>query len=291
MTTTSFVTTPDGRELCVESGGDPDGRPVLTHNGTPNSRLLHRPAVQDAEEQGIHLLSYDRPGYGGSTPHPGRSVADCTADVRAIAGVFGYERLAVWGISGGGPHALACAALLPDLVTAVATLASVAPYDAPDLDYFGGMGQENVDDMLLLDRDPVAARAKLDADREESLQLSPDMVLEAWPSLLSPVDAAALTGDLADYLVRCMKDGLAPGGEGWWEDSVAIQTPWGFQVDEIRVPLQVWHGAQDRFVPVQHGEWIAGQIHGVDAHLTETDGHLTLEDHLPEIHEWLLGHD
>jgi pimeloyl-ACP methyl ester carboxylesterase len=291
MTTTSVVTAPDGRELCVESGGDPDGRPVLTHNGTPNSRLLHRPAVQDAEERGIHLLSYDRPGYGGSTPHPGRSVADCAGDVQAIAGVFGYERLAVWGISGGGPHALACAALLPDLVTAVATLASIAPYDAPGLDYFAGMGQENVDDMLLYDRDPVASRTKLEADREDSLQLSPDMVLEAWPSLLSPVDAMALTGELADYLVRCMKDGLAPGGEGWWEDAVAFQTPWGFQVDEITVPVQVWHGAQDRFVPIQHGEWIAGQIHGVDSHLTETDGHLTLEDHLPEIHDWLLGHD
>jgi pimeloyl-ACP methyl ester carboxylesterase len=159
-TKTITIRTPDGRDLCIESGGDASGRPVLVHGGTPNSRHLYGPDVKDAEQRGIHLISYDRPGCGGSTAQPGRSVADCVNDVRAIAGALGIERLAVWGHSGGGPHALACAALLPELVSAVATFASVAPFDAPGLDYFTGMGEANADDIRLLLEDPEAARIK-----------------------------------------------------------------------------------------------------------------------------------
>jgi pimeloyl-ACP methyl ester carboxylesterase len=118
---------------------------VLVHGGTPNSRLLYGPHVELAARQGIRLISYDRPGYGGSARQPGRTIADCTADVRAIAGVLEIDRLAVWGGSGGGPHALACAALLPDLVVAVASLASPAPYGSPGLDYCEGMGEMNAE--------------------------------------------------------------------------------------------------------------------------------------------------
>ena len=122
------VATPDGRVLTVLEDGEPGGRPVLVHNGMPNSRLLFAPDVASARRLGIRLISYDRPGYGGSTPQPGRNVADCAEDVRAIARALDIDRLAVWGISGGGPHALACAALLGDLVAGVAVLASVAPW-------------------------------------------------------------------------------------------------------------------------------------------------------------------
>src|SRR5580692_11226425 len=130
------VQTADGRVLAVEEAGDPAGRPVLMQGGTPGSRLLYGPHARDAAERGLRLIGYDRPGYGGSSPHPGRTVADCAADVRAICAELGIDRLATWGISGGGPHVLACAALLPDLVTAAASLASPAPYDADGLDYF-----------------------------------------------------------------------------------------------------------------------------------------------------------
>jgi pimeloyl-ACP methyl ester carboxylesterase len=288
--TTTIVPTPDGRELCVESGGDPAGRPVLVHHGTPGGRLLAEPQLQDAQRQGVHLIGYDRPGYGGSTAQPGRRVADCADDVRAIAAAFGLDRLAVWGISGGGPHALACAALLPDLVCAVASLASVAPYGADGLDYFTGMGQENVDDTKLLLDDPAAARRKLVTDREELLQVTPDQIVQAWSTLVSPADAAVLTGDFAAYLVASMKDGLAPGDQGWWDDGRAHVGPWGFAFDAIAIPVQLWHGTHDKFVPFQHGQWLAAQIPGVDAHLTDTDGHLTLMERLPAINQWLLQH-
>lgn len=286
----TIINVSGGRRLCVELNGDPAGRPVLVQMGTPNSRLMYEPWVEDAKRRGIHLISYDRPGYGGSTPQPDRTVADCVDDVRAIAEHLGADRIATWGISGGGPHALACAALLPDLVCAVGSLASVAPYGGEGLDYFTGMGQDNVDDMKLYLSDRKAARAKTRKDQEELIRVTPEEIGASFASLLSPVDEAVATNELAVYLAQSMKAGLAPGDEGWWEDGVAHMEPWGFSFSDIRVPVQLWHGAQDRFVPVQHGEWLAKQIPGVDAHINETDGHLTLFNRVPEVHEWLLEH-
>lgn len=124
---TTTVRAPDGRELRVEAAGLNSGKPVLVHGGTPNSRQLYGPWVADATRQGFRLISYDRPGYGGSTPVPGHTVADPVVDVQAIREALGIDRLAVWGYSGGGPYALACAGLLPDLVVAVATVGLVAP--------------------------------------------------------------------------------------------------------------------------------------------------------------------
>jgi pimeloyl-ACP methyl ester carboxylesterase len=285
------VGTPDGRTLTVVEAGDPGGRAVLVHNGTPNSRLHYAPSVRLAERQGIRLLSYDRPGYGGSTARPGRSVADCADDVRAIAAALDIDELAVWGISGGGPHALACAALLPGLVVAVASLASIAPYGPPDLDFFDGMGELNVEDIRLQLADPVAARAKYEADREEYLAADAETIAGLMRSLLGPADAAALTGELADYLFACIVSGLAPGAEGWWDDGVAFLEPWGFELESIRTPVLLHHGRDDRFVPFGHGEWLARHIPGVEAVLTDDDGHLTLiANHLESIHAWLLGH-
>jgi pimeloyl-ACP methyl ester carboxylesterase len=150
----------DGRALCVLERGVPDGYPILVQSGSLSARLLFEPQVRLAERQGIRLISYDRPGFGQSSPHPGRTVADCAADVRAIADALGLERVAVWGVSAGGPHALACAALLPDLVPAVASLASPAPWGADGLDYFFGMAEANVQNMRLVVENPVEARAK-----------------------------------------------------------------------------------------------------------------------------------
>ena len=281
--------TPDGRVLQVRESGALNGVPVLVHHGSPGSRLLYPRDVARAERQGIRLLSYDRPGYGGSTPHEGRTVADCADDVRAIAGWLGMERLAVWGISGGGPHAVACAALLPELVPAVAVLAGSAPWDAPGLDYFAGMGQLNVDDTKLMFEDPAAARAKCESDRLEMLATTPDELFEQLSTLLSPVDAGVFTGDVAEFLVETMRLGLTPGADGWWDDEVAFLAPWGFELDAIRTPVLLCHGRQDRFVPFAHGEWLSRQIPGVEAKLTDDDGHLTLtRRHLDEVHAWLL---
>ncbi len=288
------VQTADGRTLAVEDAGDPAGRPVLVHDGSPGSRHLYGPHVQDAAERGLRLIGYDRPGYGGSSPQPGRTVADCAGDVRAICAELGIDRLATWGVSGGGPHVLACAALLPDLVTAAASLASLAPPDAEGLNYFAGMGQENVDDHRLILTDPAAARAKAEKDREQMLATSPDDA-DSGPddagggieSLLAPADAAALRGGLGEYLESSMQAGLAPGVQGWWDDNCLI-SPWGFDLADIAVPVLLLHGRQDMFVPIGHGEWLAAHIPGVEARLLDDDGHLTLlQNRVPEVHAWL----
>ena len=280
--------TPDGRTLAIEEAGDPDGHPVLVHEGTPNSRHLYPPAAIDAAARGLRLISYDRPGYGGSSPQPGRTVADCAADVRAICADLGIDRLAMWGISGGGPHVLACAALLPGLVTAAASLASPAPMDAEGLDWFAGMGELNAEDIGLFLRDREAARAKLESDREEILTASAAEVVSGLRTLLSPTDAAVLKDALVDFLVYCHHEGLAPGGQGWWDDSVALGTAWGFELSAISVPVLLMHGREDRFVPFGHGEWLAAHIPGVEARLLDHDGHVTLlANRIPEVHAWL----
>jgi pimeloyl-ACP methyl ester carboxylesterase len=262
---------------------------VLVHNGTPNSRLMYDRDVARAERQGIRLISYDRPGYGASTRQAGRSIADCAQDVRTIAGALGIERLGMWGISGGGPHAIACAALLPDLVPAVGVLASIAPWGAEGLDYFEGMGEMNADDIRLLLEDREAARAKVEQDRVDTMALTSADLLGYMSSLLSPLDAAVLTGEFADYLVESGRAGLEPGADGWWDEDLAFMSPWGFELSSIQTPVFLRHGRQDRFVPFGHGEWLAAHIPGVDARLTDDDGHLTLTaHHLDELHDWLL---
>jgi len=284
------VRTSDGRTLAVEESGDPAGRPVLAHMGTPNSRHIYGPHGRDAAERGLRLISYDRPGYGGSSPKPGRSVADCAEDARAICAELGIDRLAMWGISGGGPHVLACAALLPDLVTAVASLASLAPFEADGLDYFAGMGQENVDDTRLYFADEAAARAQTDEFRVGFLAASPDDMASAMESFLTPVDAALLDGELDKFMTASMKDGLAPGSQGWWDDNCLIR-PWGIDVADIAVDVLLLHGKHDKFVPFGHGEWLAAHIPGVEARLSDEDGHLTLlEYRVPEVHAWLSDH-
>src|SRR5260370_22275240 len=155
---TRTISVGGGRELCVEMAGEPHGKPILVHAGSPNSRHLYGEWIADAEKKGIRLISYDRPGYGGSTVDPGHTVASGAQDVRAIAEALRHDRLGIWGISGGGPYALGCAALLSDMAVAVAAVASVAPYGVDGFDYFAGMGELNADGIKLFFSDPEAAR-------------------------------------------------------------------------------------------------------------------------------------
>lgn len=283
--------TPDGRTLAIEEAGDPHGLPVLVHAGTPNSRHLYPPNAADAAKRGIRLIGYDRPGYGGSTPHPGRTVADCANDVRAICETLDISKLAMWGISGGGPHVLACAALLPDLVTAAASLASPAPYGAEELDWFAGMGQDNINDFRLMLTDQDTARARLRQERDEALAASTDDLTRILKSLLTPTDAAVLTGELANYMAYTDHEGLAPGSQGWWDDTRASLSPWGFDVTHISIPVLLLHGRQDKFVPISHGQWLADHIPGGEAKLLPDDGHLTLfQNRITDVHAWLTEH-
>jgi pimeloyl-ACP methyl ester carboxylesterase len=284
------LVTPDGRELRICEAGAADGLAVVVHNGTPMSRLLFRPHVEDAEKRGIRLIGYDRPGYGGSTPHPGRIVADAAHDVEAIADALGIEHLGTWGISGGGPHALACAALLPERVVAAASLAGVAPYPAEGLDWFAGMGEANVIEfgLALEGRDALEPFHRQELDG--MLEAGPDGLTEAIRTLLSPVDEAVLTGETAEYLFEATRLGSEERLDGWLDDDIAFTKPWGFELDQIQVPVLLWQGAEDRFVPFAHGEWLARRIPTVDARLSSDDGHVTLlSRRVPQVHEWLVA--
>jgi pimeloyl-ACP methyl ester carboxylesterase len=281
----------DGRVLAVLEAGDESGPAVVAIHGTPGSGLIWRGLAEDAQARGIRLLAYDRPGYGGSDPHPGRTVADAAGDVAAIADALGIDRFAVEGGSGGGPHTLACAALLPDRVVAAASLAGVAPYPAEGLDWLDGMGQDNLDEFAatLAGRETLERYLREQADA--MLAAEPNAIADTLRSLLSPPDAAVLTGEFAEYLAESTRRAIGERLEGWIDDDFVFMNPWGFEFGEIRVPVQLLHGAQDRFVPMAHGEWLAERIPGVDAHLSEEDGHLTIQlARIGDVHAWLLEH-
>jgi pimeloyl-ACP methyl ester carboxylesterase len=275
--------------LAVAEAGNPKGPAVVVHHGTPGSSLLWRGLVEDAEARGIRLLGYDRPGYGGSDPHPGRRAADAAGDVAAIADGLGIERLAVEGGSGGGPHVLACAALLPERVVAAASLAGVAPYPADGLDWLQGMGQDNLDEFAatLAGRDQLERFLK--AQAEAMLDADPEALAETLRSLLSPPDAAVCTGEVAEYILAATSSGIQEQLDGWIDDDFAFLSDWGFDLGAIEVPVQLWHGEEDRFVPIAHGWWLAQRIPGVDARLLESEGHLTIQlGRIGDVHAWLL---
>jgi len=282
---------PGGRRLRVREDGDLGGVPVVAHHGTPGSRLIYARWVEDAAQRGIRLITYDRPGYGGSDRHVGRAVADAAADVEAIADALGLDPILTHGRSGGGPHALACAALLGDRVAAAATFASVAPYDADGLDFLAGMGEDNVIEIGAAAEGPDALAPVLEEFTPKMLEADPEELAGALKSLLSPPDVAVVSGEIAEQMIVSTREGIGAGREGWLDDDLAFVKPWGFDLASIAVPLQLWQGRQDLMVPAAHGEWLAARLPGVDAHLSDDDGHLSIEHgRIGDGHAWLLEH-
>ncbi len=283
------VELPSGRRLQVVVDGDPRGIAVIVHHGTPSGAVFDPGWVSDAHERGLRLVGYARPGYGTSSRHPGRAVSEAAADVAAIADALGDERFLTWGGSGGGPHTLACAALLPDRVVAAATLASVAPYDAEGLDFMAGMGEGNIEEFgLVVSGGEEAIRPFVEQQLTGLLQVDIDELVNEMAPFVTEVDAEVLRGPYAATMLAQMRDGARSGPDGWIDDDLAFARPWGFSLADIRVPVQLWQGREDAMVPFGHGAWLAEQIAGVDARLTETDGHLTLFTHrVPEVHQWL----
>ena len=278
------------RVLEVVCAGPPDGRPLISHHGTPGAAEMFDPLVAVGAERGFRHITYSRPGYGGSGRFPRRTVADCIADVVAVADALGYERFYSAGSSGGGPHSIACAALLPDRVISAASIASPAPIGAQGLDWTANMGEENVAELAASQASDGEFQAYLEQQAEAMVGVSADEVMTVLGDVVSEVDRRALCGALGEFIARETAHALSGGVWGWFDDDRAILRDWCFDLDQIRAPLSVWHGGQDRFVPIAHGEWLAAHVRA-DAYLLPDHGHLSLSlSSYGEILDWLLEH-
>jgi pimeloyl-ACP methyl ester carboxylesterase len=269
------VVTSDGRTLHVYDAGGPDGSLVVVwHHGTPNVGEPPGPLLPAAAARGLRFVSYDRPGYGTSTAHPGRDVAAAASDVAAVADELGIARFALVGHSGGAPHALACAALLPGRALAVASISATAPFGADGLDWFAGMA------------DPATCRAALQgrAGLEAYFASSHE-----GPDPFTHEDNEALAGRwswLADVAGRAWVGGTA----GMVDDELAYVAPWGFDPGLVAVPVLIVHGRQDRIVPASHGRWLASRVPSAEMWLRPEDGHITVLDSGVAVLDWLLAH-
>lgn len=271
------VNAADGRVLDVTVEGPEDGRLLLSHHGTPGGgHEIYRPQADAAAKRGVRIAAYARPGYAGSERDEGRSVASCAADAAAIADALGAERFHTVGGSGGGPHSLACAALLPERVISAATIAGVAPSDADGLDWTEGMGEENHQEFAAARAGGAELAAFLAPFTTQLQSITADQIAASLGDLVSEADAAALTGEYAEHAAQSIREGLVPGYWGWFDDDLAFLSDWGFELDRIEVPVSIWQGRDDRFVPPAHGEWLAKKVGGARAHLLEGHGHLSL---------------
>jgi pimeloyl-ACP methyl ester carboxylesterase len=266
----------DGRKLEALVAGPQDGTLLVFHHGSPGAAVPFPALEQAAAERGIRVATFSRPGFSASTRLPGRTVADCAADVAALADHLEAERFLTAGWSGGGPHALACATLLAERVLATATIAGVAPYDAKGLDWTDGMGKDNQIEYPLAASDPEELLRWLQPQVEVMAAISPEGVVGALRSLISDVDEVSLSGELGEVLAASFRAAFLHGPWGWYDDDLAFVAPWGFELSAIRVPVTIWQGEHDLMVPLAHGRWLAAHVPSASAELRPEHGHLSL---------------
>ena len=276
------------REVTVYDEGDPAGPAILVHHGTPGAGPPYPGWVEDATARGARLIAYDRPGYGRSTAARGRTIGDAARDAASIMDALGVERFAAWGVSGGGPHALACAALLPDRVTAACSIGGVAPFDAEGLNYFEGMGQDNLIEfgLTMAGREHIAPF--ITAAAAEMLE-NLENLAASIETLVAEPDRVALGGPLGTWWADGLGASFANGPDGWIDDDLAFVTPFGFELGTISRPTLIVHGHLDRFVPLSHGQWLIRAVPGAEAWLLAGEAHLSLLiNRVGSVHEWLL---
>ena len=269
------VTAPDGRTLEVLAAESGD-LPLVAHHGTPGAADAYQPFADAAAQRGLRLVSYSRPGYGRSAPRPGRTVGSVVEDVATVLDALGTDRFVTYGWSGGGPHALACAALLPGRCLASACIAGVAPARAEGLDWLAGMGEENVEEFRAMAAGPDALSDWLTGAAAGLREVSADEIVTALGDLLPEADRAVLTGDFAENMAAGMRHALSAGIDGWLEDDLAFDADWGFDLAAIERPVTVWQGSEDRMVPFAHGQWLAAHVSGASVRLLDGEGHLSL---------------
>ncbi len=280
---------PDGRTLAVAEWGDPDGKPVISFHGTPGSRIgywTNEPEIWT--RFGLRRLTFDRPGYGDSTRLAGRSVADVVPDVVAIAEAFGLRRFAITGGSGGGPHVLACAALIPERVVRCLASVSVAPFDAEGVDFLAGMNEGNIREFGAAREGESALRAVIGTTRLEMIEAlttgRADFLGEGYEMPeADQIEMAKHQKAAAAHLLTA----IAHGVDGWVDDDIAFTRPWGFDVASCRVPIVLAYGRQDQLVPAAHGDWLAEHVPGATTWVDEETGHMGSDEQVERDLAWL----
>ena len=273
-----MLTLADGRQLDVSITGPDDGVPLVFHHGTPGSIAPYGPLAQTCADRGLRLVTYSRAGYGSSTRRPGRRVVDVVDDVRQVLDSIGADRCIVAGWSGGGPHALACGARLGDRVAGVLSIASAAPYAVDGLDFLAGMGTDNIEEFGLALQGEDALRPFLDVAAAELGGIDLEGLITSMTTLLPEIDCDRLRAGFGTYLVEQYHGAATVSAAGWLDDDLAFTRPWGFELDEISVPVLLWQGSADLMVPFAHGQWLARHIPGVRAYLEADEGHVSVVD-------------
>jgi pimeloyl-ACP methyl ester carboxylesterase len=272
------LTLPDGRSLDVVLSGD-SGPAIVFHHGTPSAAESSPDWIAAAADAGFRWVSYTRAGYGGSTRRPGRSVADNCSDVTALLDELGIETFLSMGWSGGGPHALACGALLAPRCAGVALLAGVAPFAGAaeaGLDWYAGMGPENHEEFGAAVEGEAAIRAYLEPLRPQFTGITGPDVADSLGGLVDAPDRAVLTGEFADHMAAELREAVRVGVDGWLDDDLAFSRDWGFALRDVQVPVSLWQGQDDRMVPYAHGEFLAEHLPNARAHLLAGEGHLSI---------------
>ena len=217
-----------------------------------------------------------------------RLVADAADDVRAIADHLGIDRFGVLGRSGGGPHALACAALLPDRVTRACALVSLAPPDAEGLDWFAGMADSNIAEHTSAATDPDRLAADLIATAATIRADPASLVNTLGPEMPEADRRVVADAGIRAKLVRNFAEALRDSADGWIDDALAFASPWHFDISSIRVPVLLWHGEKDVFSPVAHARWLAEQIPGALLTVIPGKAHFGALEVVPDVLSWLI---
>ena len=285
------VDLPDGRTLAYAEWGDPAGRPIVTCHGTPGCRLNRHPNQDLVRSTGARVIAFDRPGYGRSTRNAGRRVVDVVPDVVALVDHLGLDEFAVVGGSGGGPHALAVAASLPDRVTRVGCIVGVASYEALGDEWFTGMDPMNVKEFgwaLEGEQRLQQELSREDTEMRERVARDPATVLGAFD--LPPSDREVLArADVATVIRESTAEQSANGVWGWVDDDLAFTRSWGFDLATLARPAAVWWGVADVLVPAQHGEWLAATVPTAVPRVREGRGHQPDPDRdVVVLNRWLL---
>jgi pimeloyl-ACP methyl ester carboxylesterase len=258
----------DGRALGYAIWGDPEGEAVLLLHGSPSSRLFAPdPAVTAA--CGVRLVTIDRPGYGRSDSFNGRQILDWPADVAQLADALGLHRFVVAAHSSGGPYALACALAMPERVTAVVLASCVVPLDelAPDV---AGLTDQEQRLVRVARTDPVSAAAMI-ADAAAWLLEEPDRFL----SLPRPEPDARLLEHppVRQMFATAVREAVRRGLDGYVSDEVLERRPWGYRLADVVLPVSIWHGAQDGYIPQTHAETMASLLPNSRLRLRSEQGH------------------